>query len=147
MIFKNIYYKPLLLILVLAVIFSCSKSDMISNLAFQKTLLGGKGTYLNTQRVWKIDSMAVNDSVIILTNAQKLFTKTYLSDGTFYDKDGVAGKWDISTLDNLNEYLYDNNGRYLFDSLSYRIDLISSTKFICTLNSSKKIKYSYVIAN
>jgi len=142
------YLKHFSFILIVGIaIIACSKSDAITNLSFQKSLLGGKGTYLNTQRVWRIDSMSVNDTSIILSNAQKLFTKTYLSNGTFYDKDGVAGKWDITTLDNLKEYLYDTNGRYLFDSLSYHIDLISSTKFTYTLNSSKKIKYIYVIAN
>jgi hypothetical protein len=147
MLLTHKYFKSLSFILIFGISISCSKSDAITNLSFQKSLLAGKGTYLNTQRVWRIDSMSVNDTTVILTNAQKMFTKTYLSNGNFYDKDGVVGKWDIATLDNLKEYLYDTNGRYLFDSLSYHIDLLSSSKFIFTLNSSKKIKYIYVISN
>lgn len=145
--FKSIYIKSITFLLMVFVIISCSKADIITDLNFQKSLLAGKGTYQNTQRVWKIDSMSVNDTSIILSNAQKLFTKTYSFNGTFYDKDGVAGKWDIPSIDVLKEYLYDTNGRYLFDSLTYHIDLISSNKFTCTLNSTKKIKYIYVIAN
>lgn len=140
-------YRILTNLLVVVFIASCSKGDSITNLNFQKSLLGGKGTYQNTQRVWKIDSLLVNDTSVILTSSQKLFTKTYLFNGTFYDKDGVAGKWDISTIDVLKEYLYDTNGRYLFDSLTYHIDLISSNRFTCTLNSTKKIKYIYVVSN
>lgn len=143
----RLFKKYVTFLIVYFVILSCSKADIISELNFQKSLIGGKGTYQNTQRIWKIDSMLVNDTSAVLTNTQKLFTKTYLFNGTFFDKDGVTGKWDISTIDVLKEYLYDTNGRYLFDSLTYHIDLISSNKFACTLNSTKKIKYIYVIYN
>ncbi|MEI6190262.1 MAG: hypothetical protein WCP61_07550 [Chitinophagia bacterium] len=119
---------------------------MINDLDFQKSLIGGKGTYMNTQRVWKIDSLVVNDTVVVLTNSQKLFTKTYLSNGTFIDKDGIAGNWDISPLDNLKEIILDTNGRYHFDSLNYHINLISSNRLVYTLNSIKKIKYIYVVS-
>ena len=143
----NLKYKNFSFIIIcLLFILSCKKSDVINDLDFQKSLIGGKGTYSNTQRIWKIDSLIVNDTIVILTNSQKLFTKTYLSNGTFFDKDGVSGKWDIYPLDNLKESLYDSNGRYHFDSLNYHINLISSNRLVYTLNSTKKIKYIYVVS-
>ena len=143
----NLLYKNFSFIIIcLLFILSCKKSDVINDLDFQKSLIGGKGTYSNTQRIWKIDSLIVNDSIVVLSNSQKLFTKTYLSNGTFFDKDGISGKWDISPLDNLKESLYDSNGRYHFDSLNYHINLISSNRLVYTLISTKKIKYIYVVS-
>jgi hypothetical protein len=145
----NIQYKLssfLCTCVVLVAVLSCSKQDTGTLINFQRDLLSGKGTFQNTQRVWKIDSMYVNGAQVALTVLQKKYTKTFVYDGSYFDVDGIEGKWNIKELDNLTEYLYDTAGRYLFDSLQYHIDEINSFQFKCTLNSTKKIKYIYVIA-
>lgn len=140
--FSSFFFTCFLLVIT----FSCSKQETGTLINFQRDLLSGKGTFQNTQRIWRIDSMYVNDVPVALTVLQKKYTKTFVYDGSYYDVDGVEGKWDIKQLDNLTEYLYDTAGRYLFDSLQYHIDELNSFQFKCTLNSSKKIKYIYVIA-
>lgn len=145
----NIQYKLtsfLFTCVVLVAVLSCSKQDTGTLINFQRDLLSGKGTFQNTQRIWKIDSMYVNGAPVALTVLQKKYTKTFVYDGSYFDVDGIEGKWNIKELDNLTEYLYDTAGRYLFDSLQYHIDEINSFQFKCTLNSTKKIKYIYVIA-
>jgi hypothetical protein len=73
--FKN----TLLLIILLSSIFitiGCSKTVPKTPLEFQKELLAGSGTYLNTDRTWQLDSTSFNGVNYILSTFETNYNKT-----------------------------------------------------------------------
>jgi hypothetical protein len=70
-------------------------------LEFQKELLSGTGTYLNTQRTWQIDSFYVDGKNSPLTALQIGYKKTFSYDGLYSDSEKNTGIWEISTLGKL----------------------------------------------
>jgi hypothetical protein len=95
--FKN----TLLLIILLSSIFitiGCSKTVPKTPLEFQKELLAGAGTYLNTERTWQLDSFYVNGENKPLSSLEKGYKKTFSYDGFYSDSENNTGIWEISTL-------------------------------------------------
>jgi len=83
------------------VIIGCTKTVPKTPLEFQKELLSGTGTYLNTQRTWQIDSFYVDGKNSPLTALQIGYKKTFSYDGLYSDSEKNTGIWEISTLGKL----------------------------------------------
>jgi hypothetical protein len=47
------------------------------------------------EKVWGIEKLYVNDTLIQLNAQQLLFTKTYKRDRSFLDSDGFQGTWNL----------------------------------------------------
>jgi hypothetical protein len=46
-------------------------------------------------KVWGIEKLYVNDTLIQLTAQQLLYSKTYKRDSSFVDSDGLQGTWNL----------------------------------------------------
>ena len=88
--------------IILCSFYSCAKTEVISDLDFQKNLLAGSGSYQNTKRTWKIDSLTLNGVAYKLSTIQKRYTRTFSRDGSYTDSDGVVGTWDMPTTTELS---------------------------------------------
>jgi len=122
--------KRITIIVILAIIvfeqFSCAKQEVVSELDFQKNLLSGTGSYQNTKRTWKIDSMTNNGVVLKLTTAQQRYTQTFNRDGSYYDSDGKVGNWLMPSITDLT---------------------IMSTNAMDSIKAKNKVSYKYKIAD
>jgi len=130
------------------VIVGCSKTLPKTSLEFQKELLSGSGTYLNTQRTWQLDSTRINGVYSVLTTAQKNYKKTFTFDGKYIDTDNNTGKWEISTLNKLKQtYVYQFSNKQ--DSTTYDIVAINSAQMSLSikLSNGQTAIYSFKISN
>ena len=145
------FKTTLLFITSVAIIFcivSCSKTDIITPLQFQKQLLAGSGTYENTQRTWQLDSTKIDGASLSLSIAQKNYKKTFTFDGGYSDTDNNSGKWEINTLNKLKQtMIYQSVGKQ--DSTVYDIISINAAQMTLSLKSSngKTAIYSFKISN
>ena len=105
--FKS-FIKSASYIVFFSFIFSCAKTELVSELDFQKNLLAGTGAYQNTKHVWKIDSVTQNGVVVIKNgvsvatpNSKKIITVTFASDGSYNESDGNFGSWTLPTIKEL----------------------------------------------
>ena len=109
----------------ITIIIGCSKTVAKTPLEFQKELLGGSGTYLNTQRTWQLDSTRINGINTVLSTVQKNYKKTFTFDSKYSDTDNNSGKWEIATLNKLKQtYIYQFSNKQ--DSITYDIVSINS---------------------
>ena len=99
--YKSILVKIITMLVVVLGIVSCAKQEVISDIDFQRSLLAGSGSYQNTKRTWKIDSLSQNGVVLKLTTAQKKYQKTFNTDGSYTDSDGNIGSWSMPTIKDL----------------------------------------------
>jgi hypothetical protein len=103
---NNLNYRSTISLIAFFVIIlinvSCAKQEVISDLDFQKNLLAGSGSYENTKRTWKIDSLTLNGVVYKLSTIQKKYTKTFSRDGSYTDSDNVVGTWEMPTITELS---------------------------------------------
>jgi hypothetical protein len=99
--YKRQFLKLITMMVVVFCIVSCAKQEVISDIDFQRSLLAGSGSYQNTKRTWKIDSLTQNGEVLKLSTAQKRYTKTFNTDGTYTDSDGNLGTWLMPSIKDL----------------------------------------------
>ena len=99
--YKRFLLKLITMLVVVLCIVSCAKQEVISDIDFQRSLLAGSGSYQNTKRTWKIDSLTQNGVVLKLSTAQKRYTKTFNTDGSYTDSDGNLGTWLMPSLKDL----------------------------------------------
>ena len=126
----------------------CSKTVSKTPLEFQKELLAGSGTYLNTERTWQLDSTKINGVNSILTTVQKNYKKTFTFDSKYSDTDNNIGKWEISTLNKLKQtYFYQFSNKQ--DSTIYDIVSINSAQMSLSikLSNGQSAIYSFKISN
>ena len=142
----RINYKVVISIIILFLIInSCKKDNSVTPIEFQKQLLAGIGTFQNTQRKWKIDSVHVNGSPITLTTIQKNYFKIFVYDGSYSDYDLNEGEWQINTLDKLKQVIvYKTTGK--IDSTVFDITKINTYQLKLKLQSSN-IEYTFKISN
>jgi hypothetical protein len=144
---KRFNYSYLIISFIILLIISCKKDDVISELQFQKNLLAGTGSYQNTQRVWKLDSIIVDDKFLILTDVQKLYKKTFVYDGIYMDTEKNEGQWELPELNKLKQKIYFKVSNKI-DSTSFEIISINAARLKLRLIGSKsKIDYSFIISN
>lgn len=143
----KINYTILFISFVSVLVFSCKKEEVVSELQFQKHLLAGTGSYQNTQHVWKLDSILVDDKPVILTDVQKLYKKTFVYDGVYMDTEKNEGQWDIPELNKLKQKIYYKLTNKI-DSTSYEIISINAARLKLRVNGTKsKTDYSFIISN
>ena len=132
----------------IALTIGCSKTVPKTPLEFQKELLAGSGTYLNTERTWQLDSTRINGVNSVLTTVQKNYKKTFTFDSKYSDTDNNTGKWEISTLNKLKQtYFYQlANKQY---STIYDIVSINSAQMSLSikLSNGQTAIYSFKISN
>jgi hypothetical protein len=129
-------------------IVSCSKTDIVPPLQFQKQLLAGTGTYENTQRTWQLDSTKIDGANLPLSISQKNYKKTFTFDGGYSDSDNNTGKWEITTLNKLKQtIIYQAIAKQ--DSTIYDIISLNAAQMTLSLKSSngKTAIYSFKISN
>ena len=138
----------LMLFISMIVIVGCSKTLPKTPLEFQKELLSGSGTYLNTQRTWQLDSTRINGVNSVLTPVQRNYKKTFTFDSKYSDTDNNTGKWEISTLNKLKQtYVYQFSSKQ--DSITYDIVSINSAQMSLSikLSNGQTAIYSFKISN
>ena len=132
----------------IALTIGCSKTVPKTPLEFQKELLAGSGTYLNTERTWQLDSTRINGVNSVLTTVQKNYKKTFTFDSKYSDTDNNIGKWEISTLNKLKQtYFYQFSNKQ--DSTIYDIVSINSAQMSLSikLSNGQSAIYSFKISN
>ena len=137
-----------MLFISMIVIVGCSKTLPKTPLEFQKELLAGSGTYLNTQRTWQLDSTRINGVNSVLTPVQRNYKKTFTFDSKYNDTDNNTGKWEISTLNKLKQtYVYQFSNKQ--DSTTYDIVSINSAQMSLSikLSNGQTAIYSFKISN
>lgn len=145
--FKN----PIFLILLsssILIIIGCSKTVAKTPLEFQKELLAGSGTYLNTQRIWQLDSTKIDGVNSVLSTIQKNYKKTFTFDSKYSDTDDNSGKWEIATLNKLKQtYFYQFSSKQ--DSITYDIVSINAAQLSLSikLSNGQTAIYSFKISN
>jgi hypothetical protein len=146
--FKNTLLLIILLLSSILITIGCSKTVSKTPLEFQKELLAGSGTYLNTERTWQLDSTKINGVNSVLTTVQKNYKKTFTFDSKYSDTDNNIGKWEISTLNKLKQtYFYQLSNKQ--DSTTYDIVSINSAQMSLSikLSNGQTAIYSFKISN
>jgi hypothetical protein len=127
---------------------ACTKTETKSPLQFQKDLLAGTGTYLNTQHTWQLDSFYNDGTNFPLTTIQKEYKKTFTYEGVYSDTELNTGKWEIATLGKLKQtIIYKSTNKQ--DSSVYDIVSISAARLNLSikLSNGKLGNYLFKIAN
>lgn len=144
---KNVHILIGSIVCVVVFLTACKKNEVVTELQFQKNLLAGTGSYQNTQHIWKLDSILVDDKPIILTDVQKLYKKTFVYDGVYLDTEKNEGQWDLPELNKLKQKIYYKTTNKI-DSTSYEIISINAARLKLRVNGTKsKTDYSFVISN
>jgi hypothetical protein len=147
---KYIIYRTNCLVVIFIVVSfasinGCKKDNVVTPIEFQKQLLAGIGTFQNTQRKWKIDSVHVNGSPITLTPIQKNYYKIFVYDGSYSDYDLNEGEWQINTLDKLKQVIvYKSTGK--IDSTLFDITKLNNYQLKLKLSTSD-VEYTFKISN
>ena len=108
-------------------LFSCKGKDKNGPAASRFDVLTSKGS-----KTWQIEQLYVNDTLIPLTPQQLQYTRTYKTDSSFVDSDGISGKYRFINGDVM---LYENillggaGARY------YNILSINDSKLVMRLYS------------
>ena len=138
----------IILFISIVITIGCSKTVSKTPLEFQKELLAGSGTSLNTERTWQLDSTKINGVNSVLTTVQKNYKKTFTFDGGYSDTDNNTGKWEIATLNKLKQtFFYQLTNKQ--DSTVYDIVSINSAQMSLSLKlaNGQTAIYSFKITN
>lgn len=148
---KKVYSKQktlLVLLFITAIVgfLSCSKETPVDDIDFQRHLVAGTGTYENTKKVWKLDSLAIDGKAYVLSTNQKKYTKTFNHNGAYMDSDGFAGVWEIAKLDELTHTSTSTTGTKVTNV--YKILEVNSAQLnIQLLGTTSKYEYFFIISN
>jgi hypothetical protein len=126
----------------------CSKEVTVSDLDFQRHLIGGTGSFQNTFKIWKLDSISVDGKVLPLTANQKKYTKKFFHSGAYIDSDGFAGTWELGEINALKHITSGTNATTPKITSSYEIIEVNSAQLnVKLLNTTPKYEYFFIIAN
>ncbi len=149
--FKGRIFKIAALLAVLFLVIlqlSCSKEVAVSDLDFQKHLVGGTGSFQNTFKIWKLDSISVDGKVLPLTVNQKKYTKKFFHSGAYIDSDGFAGTWEITALNALKHITSGTTATSPKLTSTYEIIEVNSAQLsVKLLNTTPKYEYFFIISN
>jgi hypothetical protein len=145
--YQSLSIKLIAFMIMVISLVSCAKQEIISDLDFQKSLLAGSGSYQNTKRTWKIDSLTQNGVVLNLSIAQKRYTKTFFTDGTYADSDGNLGAWSMPSTKDLT--IISNNGisKIKYTNKYEVVDINSAQLHLKYDSASIKQELYFIIAN
>lgn len=139
--------KAFVFILLSSVLSSCSKEVLVDEIDFQRHLVGGTGSFQNTFKVWKLDSMAVDGKGYILSTNQKKYTKKFYHSGAYIDSDGFSGTWEISAINALSHI---TSGTLATTKLTSKYEIVevnSAQLNLKLLNTTTKYEYFFIISN
>lgn len=144
---KSLIYIILLIFNAVVFFTACKKDEVVTELQFQKNLLAGTGSFQNTQRIWRLDSIFVDDKSLQLTDIQKMYKKTFVYDGVYMDTEKNEGQWEIPELNKLKQKIYFKSTNKI-DSTSFQIISINAARLKLRVDGTKsKTEYSFVISN
>lgn len=126
---------------------ACSKEELVSDLDFQRHLVGGTGSFQNTFKIWKLDSVSIDGKAFPLTANQKKYTKKFLHSGAYMDSDGFSGTWEIGEINALKHI---TTGTVTTTKLTSNFEIIevnSAQLNLKLLNTTPKFEYFFIIAN
>lgn len=144
---RNILLRAFVFFILTGCIASCSKEEVASDIDFQRHLVAGTGSFQNTFKVWKLDSMAVDGKAYALTTNQKKYTKKFYHSGAYLDSDGFAGTWEITELNALNHV---TSGTLATTKLTSKFEIVevnSAQLNLKLLNTTTKYEYFFIISN
>lgn len=125
----------------------CSKEVAVSDLEFQKHLVGGTGNFQNTFKIWKLDSISLDGKPLALSTNQKKYTKKFFHSGAYIDSDGFAGTWELGELNALKHVTSSIIPTVKLTS-NYEIMEVNSAQLnLKLLNTTSKYEYFFVISN
>jgi len=145
--YQSLSIKLIAFMIMVISLVSCAKQEIISDLDFQKSLLAGSGSYQNTKRTWRIDSLSQNGVVLNLSIAQRRYTKTFFTDGTYADSDGNLGAWSMPSTKDLT--IISNNGisKIKYTNKYEVVDINSAQLHLKYDSASIKQDLYFIIAN
>jgi hypothetical protein len=143
--------RPILTLLsfifLLGTIISCSKEVVVDEIDFQRHLVGGTGSFQNTFKVWKLDSLAIDGKSFPLTTNQKKYTKKFYHSGAYIDSDGFSGTWEITELNNLSHVTAGIQPTNKLTSKFEILEVNSAQLNLKLLNTTAKYEYFFIISN
>ena len=126
----------------------CSKEVAVSDLDFQRNLVSGTGSFQNTFKIWKLDSISVEGKALALTSNQKKYTKKFYHSGSYIDSDGFAGTWEIGEINALKHITSGTLATSPKITSSYEIIEVNSAQLnLKLLNTTPKYEYFFIITN
>jgi hypothetical protein len=126
----------------------CSKEVAVSDLDFQRHLIGGTGSFQNTFKIWQLDSISVDGKSLALTTNQKKYTKKFYHSGIYIDSDGFAGTWELAEINALKHITSGTTATSPKITSNYEITEVNSAQLnLKLLNSTPKYEYFFIIAN
>jgi hypothetical protein len=126
----------------------CSKEVAVTDLDFQRHLIGGTGSFQNTFKIWKLDSISVDGKALLLTSNQKKYTKKFSHSGAYIDSDGFAGTWELTEINALKHITSGTTATSPKITSSYEIIEVNSAQLnVKLLNTTPKYEYFFIIAN
>jgi hypothetical protein len=139
--------KSFIFLITLGCIVSCTKEEVASDIDFQRQLVGGTGSFQNTFKVWKLDSMAVDGKAYALTTNQKKYTKKFYHSGAYIDSDGFSGTWEIAELNALSHFTTGTLATTKLTSKYEIVEVNSAQLNLKLLNTTAKYEYFFIISN
>lgn len=128
-------------------IVSCSKEVVVDEIDFQRHLVGGTGSFQNTFKVWKLDSLAIDGKAFPLTTNQKKYTKKFYHSGAYIDSDGFSGTWEIAEINNLSHVTAGTQPTTKLTSKFEILEVNSAQLNLKLLNTTAKYEYFFIISN
>jgi hypothetical protein len=106
---------------------SCKKKS-------EKTVNPTSAELLNSNNLkkWQIDKIYLNDTLISLTTEQLNYTRTYKADSTFYDSDGMSGRYILNSAGNVLKETILSGGS---GTLTYTIETLNKSQLVLRLIS------------
>ncbi len=129
------------------IFFACAKEVPVDDIDFQRHLVGGTGSFDDTKKTWKLDSLSVDGKAFTLTTNQKKYTKTFNHDGTYSDSDGYNGSWEIATIDNLTHVTSGVTAGTKITTKFQITEVNAAQLNIKLLNTTSKYEYFFIVVN
>ncbi len=139
--------KSIGLFLILGFLISCTKEELASDIDFQRHLVGGTGSFQNTFKIWKLDSISVDGKAFVLTTNQKKYTKKFYHSGAYIDSDGFAGTWEIAEINALSHITAGTLPTTKLTSKYEIVEVNSAQLILKLLNTTSKYEYFFIISN
>jgi hypothetical protein len=146
-IYRAIVLRAIIIFMSIGCFASCSKEEVVSEVDFQRHLIGGTGSFQNTFKIWKLDSMAIDGKAYALTAIQKKYTKKFYHSSAYIDSDGFAGTWEITELNGLT---HSTSGTLVTTKLTSKYEIVevnTAQLNLKLLNTTSKYEYFFIILN
>lgn len=131
-------------IVIVSCFLSCTKIN-VSEIERERIMLAGVGNPGDVFHTWVLDSAVLNGSPVALSSFQKQYKKIFFFSRTYKDSDLNEGKWDITEIKKLKQYIYIKSN---IDSITY--DILNINAFNLTIKATKgndNLVYYFEITN